>query len=323
MRRTRAFLTTVVAVVVGIGVLPGRPDRTEDTSPSAPMAIPASSGATADTRDGRTATSAPSAAPLQAPGPRNAGPEVAPPPAVKTTPASQTDEAAGKGADITRIGHSPAEGSPYLGASRALVVVNIYSDFQCPVCRRSADPIKQLILDLPEGDVKVVFRNNALAMHVRSRAAALAALAAGRQGKFWQYHDRLFAAPQALDEGSLRKTALDLGLDIERWEKDLGDPSSLARIEKESAQAVKLGAPGTPALFINGIRQRGWGSYAGLRGMVEREIAKARELRAAGTPRAEIPAARIRATALDNAKISTPGEVEIDPELWVGILTAD
>ena len=99
------------------------------------------------------------------------------------------------------------------------------------------------------------------------------------------------------------------------------DPKTLERIKSEAAAAVKLGATGTPGIFVNGVRERGWGSYAGLRAMVERELAKGKDLAAAGTPARELPAARIRATAATNPK--DPNETPIDPELWVRILTAD
>ena len=256
----------------------------------------------------RAAAAASAAAPKAAPAAAPSGPD------------TQSDEFAGKGADISKIGHSPADASPYLGAKEGLVLVNIFSDFQCPVCRRSADPMKQLVLDFP-GAVKVVFRNNALVSHGRSKAAALAALAAGKQGKFWEYHDRLFANPAGLDDASLKRTATDLGLDIAQWEKDIADPKNAEQVARESAEAVKLGTPGTPAIFVNGLRVAGWGSYRGVRGMVEREISQGEKLAAEGMPLAQIPAARIKATATQNPP--TPNEGPIDPELWVRILTAN
>jgi protein-disulfide isomerase len=201
-----------------------------------------------------------------------------------------------------------------------LVVVNIFSDFQCPVCSRAADPIKQLAIDFP-GKVRVVFRNNPLKMHGRAHAAAMAAAAAGRQNKFWQYHDRLFGNQRGLDDASLRVIAENLGLNLEKWEYDRTDPELDERITEESESVVKLGAPGTPGIFVNGWRSLGWGSYQGLKGTVQREIASGEKLIAAGTPRSEIPAARIRETALLNPK--TPSEGPIDPELWVQVLTAD
>jgi protein-disulfide isomerase len=232
----------------------------------------------------------------------------------------QSDAGAGKGAVLAKIATSPKEGSPYLGPKEALVVVNVFSDFQCPVCRRSADPIKQLVLDFP-GKVKVVFRNNALEMHGRSRPAALAAMAAGKQGRFWEYHDRLFANAGALDDASLRQTAQELGLDLAQWEKDLADPRNSDRLKEEAGWAAKLGARGTPGFFVNGIRNVGWGSYQGLKSSVTREIAASERLEASGIPRARIPAERIRAMADKNPKAESDGPINAD--LWVKALTSD
>lgn len=243
-------------------------------------------------------------------------PEAPPPPDTE----HQTDETAGKAADLSKIAVSPKNASPYLGVRNELVVVNVFSDFQCPVCSRAADPIKQLAVDFP-GKVRVVFRNNPLTMHRRARAAAMAAAAAGRQGKFWQYHDRLFANQGALDDASLRTIAENLGLNLEKWEEDRNDPKLDARITEEAESVVKLGAPGTPGIFVNGWRSLGWGSYQGLKMTVAREVASGEQLVAAGTPKSDVPAARIRETSVKNPKGSSEGA--IDPELWVQVLTAD
>ena len=243
-------------------------------------------------------------------------PEPPPPPDTE----HHTDETAGKAADLSKIAVSPKHGSPYLGVRNELVVVNVFSDFQCPVCSRAADPIKQLAIDFP-GKVRVVFRNNPLKMHGRARAAARAAAAAGRQGKFWQYHDRLFANQGALDDASLRHIAENLGLNLDKWEEDRTDPVLDDQITEEADSVVKLGAPGTPGIFVNGWRSLGWGSYMGLKGTVQREIVSGEQLLAQGIPKSDIPAARIRATATQNPKSGNEGP--IDPEVWVQVLTAD
>jgi len=248
-----------------------------------------------------------------------AAPAPEPPPPLPDTE-HQTDATAGKGADLSKIAISPKHGSPYLGVRNELVVVNIFSDFQCPVCSRAADPIKQLAIDFP-GKVRVVFRHNPLAMHNRARAAAMAAAAAGRQGKFWQYHDRLFANQRALDDASLRGIAENLGLNLEKWEEDRTDPQLDDEITHEAESVVKLGAPGTPGIFVNGWRSLGWGSYQGLKMTVQREITSGEQLAASGIPRSEIPAARIRETAPKNTRQANEGP--IDPELWVQVLTGD
>lgn len=235
-------------------------------------------------------------------------------------PAPITDETAGKTADLAKIAHSPKDASPYLGAADAMVVVNVFTDFQCPVCKRAADPIKQLVLDYPD-KVKVVFRNNALTSHGRSEPAALAALAAGKQGKFWEFYDRIFANQSALDDASLAQIATSLGLDLEQWKKDIADPKNVQRVRDESAAAIRLGVPGTPGIFVNGYRQAGWGSYLDLRATVGREIAAAEALASGGTKPKEVAGARIRAMAEKNAK--REGEVAMDTDAWARVLLAD
>jgi protein-disulfide isomerase len=268
------------------------------------------------------------AAPVPAPPPASSAPAAAAPApaaaAATTTSISNSqpmsDELAGKSADLSLIANSPKQGSPYLGPADALVVVNVFSDFQCPVCKRSADPIKQLVIDFP-GKVKVFFRNNALAMHGRSSPAAIAAGAARVQGKFWQYHDRLFANQAALDDASLKRTAESLGLDVAQWEKDLTNPEIVSRVTEETRWAPQLGAVGTPSFFINGIRRVGWGSYLSLRSTVEHELAAAEALVASGTPRARVPSERTIANAKQNP--TKDGDPAIDPELWAQLLTSE
>lgn len=254
--------------------------------------------------------------------------QAAPPPAAaapaSTAPAplnmsmdTQSDEGAGKGVDVMEMGVSPkGMSSAYLGPKEAAVVVNVFSDFQCPVCKRSADPIKQLVADFP-GKVKVYFRNNASAMHGRSKPAALAAWAAKQQGKFWQYHDKLFATGQ-LGDASLESQAKELGLDMEQWKKDIADPKAAERIVQETKWAEKLGATGTPGIFVNGRRLIGWNSYRALRAMVAREIDDAERLK--GAPVGTIPAQRIKVTAAANNK-NEAGAVNGDE--WAEILTSD
>jgi protein-disulfide isomerase len=230
-----------------------------------------------------------------------------------------TDEWAGKDLDLAEIAHSPKKGSPYLGAAEAPVVVNIFSDFQCPVCTRAADPIKQLAADFP-GKVKVVFRNNALPSHSRAEPAARAALAAARQGRFWEYHDLLFRNMRARDDAALRGFASQIGLDLERWDRDVADPQIAEQVKNESAAAVRLGVPGTPGLFVNGVRQMGWGSYRDLHNSVRRELTAVEPLLAAGKTLSESAAERIRTTADQNRK--REGEGPADAAEWVKVLLA-
>jgi protein-disulfide isomerase len=230
-----------------------------------------------------------------------------------------TDEWAGKGLDLKEVAHSPKDGSPYLGPADALVVVNIFTDYQCPVCTRAANPVKQLVADYP-GKVKVFIRNNALPTHARAEAAARGAIAAAQQGRFWDYYDKLFGDMRSRDDASLRRFAADLGLNLEQWDKDFADPAAAEWVKRESAAAIRLGVPGTPGIFVNGVRQMGWGSYRDLHATVGREITAGQALVAAGKPLESVPAERIRLTADKNYK--KEGEAAPDVEDWVKTLLA-
>ena len=312
MDKSNAY--AIAAVLAVGGFLVGR----WDSKPSAPAAVaapaPAPAPAAAPAPTPKPAPAAPAAAaPAPAPKPVAAAPKPRP-----SGLSSQTDEGAGKGADLSKIATSPASGSPFLGAKDAPVLVTVFSDFQCPVCRRSADPIKQLVIDFP-GKVKVVFRHNALEMHGRSQPAAVATIAAQRQGKFWQYHDKLFET-RRLDDASLVEHARNIGLDVSKFQSDLQDGNIVAQVRRESKAAEDMGASGTPAFFVNGMRQVGWGSYMSLKSMVAREIAKADELARAGTPKNQIAKRRIAAMASENNR--NEGETAIDGNKWAQLLTA-
>jgi protein-disulfide isomerase len=147
----------------------------------------------------------------------------------------------------------PTAGDPARGPASASITVVVFSDYQCPFCRR-AEPIVHALEQAHPGDVRVVFKNMPLPMHDNARLAAKAAVAADQQGRFWEYHDALFAHQTALDRDSLVRYATDLGLDARRFSHDLDDPSLDARIDADVSDADALGVKGTPTLFVNGHR---------------------------------------------------------------------
>jgi protein-disulfide isomerase len=89
-------------------------------------------------------------------------------------------------------------------------------------------------------------------MHPFARPAAQAAEAASSQGKFWEFHDKLFANQSKLALNDLKQYAKDVGLDTAQFEKDLLDPGKKKRVEDDMAEARSLGITGTPAFFVNG-----------------------------------------------------------------------
>jgi protein-disulfide isomerase len=161
--------------------------------------------------------------------------------------------------------------SPAMGPANAPVKVFLFSDFQCPVCGRVVEPLKEIARQYPQ-QVQIIFKHSPLGTHQQASAAAAAAIAAFRQGTFWEYHDKLFQNQQFLSEPDLVAYAQELGLDPDRFRRDMGDPAVAAQVVYERQQAEALGAQGTPGFFVNGQRIDGWGSYMGLESMIDRAL---------------------------------------------------
>lgn len=142
--------------------------------------------------------------------------------------------------------------SPVRGPADAKVTIVTFSDFQCPFCQRGAATMDEVLKAYPK-DVKLVFKNLPLPFHDKAKPAARAALAAKKQGKFWEMHDLLFKNQQAFSEEGFVKFAGDLGLDVEKFKTDMAAPELDKTIEAESEQARQLGVNGTPGFFVNGV----------------------------------------------------------------------
>lgn len=168
-------------------------------------------------------------------------------------PADCNPAAEGASASAVRVEHPDA---PTLGPSDAKVEVVVFSDFQCPFCRRGAQLVKSL--EQKYGDkIRIVFMNQPLPFHDHARLAAAAALAAHDAGKFWKMHDWLFAHQDTLSRQTILEEAAKLGLDRRRLESDLDSGVYEARIEADQEQAKRAGVKGTPTFFINGERVQG------------------------------------------------------------------
>ena len=100
--------------------------------------------------------------------------------------------------------------------------------------------------------MKLVFKNFPLRKHAFAKKAAVAAFAARRQGKFWEYHDLLFENDDSLSDQKFLQIARELGLDLERFEKDIKDLKIVARINQDIRLGAYMGVRGTPTIFING-----------------------------------------------------------------------
>lgn len=163
-------------------------------------------------------------------------------------------------------------GAPVKGDPAAPVTIAVFDDFECPYCSRAVDTLKEVLKKYPE-QVKLVFKNFPLPMHRYSRTAALAGLAAQKQGKFWPLHDLMFANYQQLNPARIMELAKSLDLDMARFEKDLKDPVLVQRIDSDIQEGKQIGVHGTPTLFINGrrVQQR---SVEALSAMIDEELTR-------------------------------------------------
>lgn len=144
-------------------------------------------------------------------------------------------------------------GAPCRGPAKAPVTMVVFSDFQCPFCSLAVKLVQ--VVEKEAGErLRVCFKHWPLKRHPRARPAALAAVAAQQQGKFWAMHDRLFANAKALDDPDLEGHADGLGLDTERFRRDLASAQVAARVDADTAEARRLKLRGTPAFLINGRR---------------------------------------------------------------------
>jgi protein-disulfide isomerase len=144
------------------------------------------------------------------------------------------------------------EGSPVLGSPSAEVTIVEWADFQCPFCMQAAESLARAQSQRPE-HVRLIYKQYPLASHPSSDLAARAAIAAGRQGKFWEMHEWLFAGnSNGLTETTLNRMVATLSLDATRFATDLASPETRARIERDRTEAERLGLHGTPFIFING-----------------------------------------------------------------------
>jgi protein-disulfide isomerase len=162
------------------------------------------------------------------------------------------------------------------GGAKAPVTIIEFSDYQCPFCKRAEDVVDQVMKTY--GDkVRLVFRDYPLPFHPNARPAAEAANCANAQGKFWPYHQKLFANQSALAADNLKTYAKDLGLDGAKFEQCLADDKSIkTAIDKDVSDGEKVGVNGTPAFFINGRMLSGAQPFEKFKEIIDDELASAK-----------------------------------------------
>ena len=165
----------------------------------------------------------------------------------------------------------PVEGSPAMGPKEAKIVLIEFSDFECPYCSKAAVDVKNILNAYP-GNVRLIYKQFPLSMHSHAKLAAIASLAAGDQGKFWQMHDLLFANFRRLSRENILLWANRLGLDMNRFTADLGSSKYDAAIAKDMHDGESAGVYGTPAFFINGKLYNGPMEFNKVKPILDAEI---------------------------------------------------
>ncbi len=142
-------------------------------------------------------------------------------------------------------------GAPMKGDKDAPISIVIFTDFQCPYCKK-LPPVLDEIEKNNQGKVRIFFKNMPLiAIHNMAEGAARAAIAAKNQGKFWAYHDKLFAAEKLTPE-KFHAFARELQLDMAQFEKDMQAPETTKALQQDMYDAQRAAVEGTPTIFING-----------------------------------------------------------------------
>jgi protein-disulfide isomerase len=172
-----------------------------------------------------------------------------------------------------RVSLRPAVHSPTRGSASAPVEVVIFSDFECPFCRRAETAFTSLFTRFAD-DVRFVWRHYPLSSHPRARPAAEAAQCAHDQGAFWAYHDALFTDAAQLDVEGFTASAVRLGLDADEFSRCLRSGRHSTEVGLDSDAGARAGVTGTPTVFVNGIAIVGAQAYEVYERVIVDELAR-------------------------------------------------
>ncbi len=162
-------------------------------------------------------------------------------------------------------------GSPSRGPENAPVTMVVFSEFQCPFCRRVSPTVRE-VEERYKGRVRLVFRHFPLARHKDAPKAAEASECARDEGRFWEMHDRLFANAEKLSVSDLKQHARAIGLDGAAFDACLDSGRRADRWRRDLADAQSYGASGTPMFFINGRLVTGAQPFDTFARVIEEEL---------------------------------------------------
>lgn len=181
----------------------------------------------------------------------------------------------------------PLGGSPRLGNDHAPITIVVFGDFECPYCARGNDTITAL-RERYGAKLRVVYKHSPLPFHSHAYLAARASVAAQAQGKFWAFHDALYARRARFDEDDLQTIAKAIGLDMKKFRRAMENLELDAALEADQALAMSLGVSGTPAYFVNGRIVSGAQPELVFRLLIEEELERAAAATARGVAGSEL-----------------------------------
>jgi protein-disulfide isomerase len=180
----------------------------------------------------------------------------------------------------SNVGFDPARVRGHAGAPVTIVE---FSDFQCPYCGKAESTVKE-VLGKYTDTVRFAYRDFPLHSHPHAQGAAEASRCAADQGKYWEYHDLLFAHQDKLDPAGLAEQARILKLDEKKFDECLKSGKYQAAVEKDLQDGTQAGVSGTPAFFINGVFLNGAQPASAFEKIIESELA-AQKSQERGKPR--------------------------------------
>jgi protein-disulfide isomerase len=146
----------------------------------------------------------------------------------------------------------PTTGSPSKGSEDAPVTIVKFEDYQCPFCKQVQPTVTEL-LSRYNGKIRLVHKDLPLdSIHPQARQAAEAARCADEEGKFWSYHELLYANSPNVSQENLKSYAKEVGIDVKAFDRCLGSGKFKAVVQRDLIDGAQLGVTGTPTFFING-----------------------------------------------------------------------
>ncbi len=153
------------------------------------------------------------------------------------------------------------------------LLIEVFSDFQCPYSARAFPTVQQIKANYA-GQIDLVFKHFPLSFHPNAQKASEASECARDQGKFWEYHDKLFQNQQAIAVDNLKKYASDLGLDTSKFNSCLDSSQKAGVVSQDMQEGISKGVSGTPTFFINGQKVVGAVPYETIKATIDAELAK-------------------------------------------------